>query len=116
MHPGFRLFDFGVPNNRSIQAVLNNDAFVVDFSVPVTNLSVDFYDGGADVDVVLEAFSGLGATGMLLDSDTTTLPNISTMTQDTMTVVGASIRSVRFDSNGTGGQSVSWDNLTVTLP
>lgn len=118
LHPNFRVFNFSDPEYNALQAVLDDTQFVVNFSQAVNGFTVGIGDDGQDEDVgTLQAFAGVGATGLLLGSDTATLPNtgISDFTGDTMTVSALGIRSVAFDSEGVQGQSVRWDNFVVTF-
>ena len=113
----FRVFDFGAPLNRGLQDLGTGVAFLINFSAAVSSVSLDFYDFGSDEDTgELHGYSGLNGSG-LLASDTGFLPSgpSGPVTLDTMTVSGAGLRSVRFDALGISGQSVIWDNLSVTL-
>lgn len=91
--------------------------FILDFSTPLSSVSVDMGEFGQDADQLqLLAYSGPGGTGQLLGQATATLPGGSTLFNfDTLTVSGNGIQSVvmiggvRPDFN-----SVYYDNITVT--
>jgi hypothetical protein len=92
-------------------------AYVLDFAQSLNDLSVDMGDFGQDADnLLLEAYSGVGATGTLLDSDTGTLAGGGDFAFDTLTVSANGIRSVRlyggsaFNTNN----NVFYDNIVVT--
>lgn len=100
---------------------LTDDYLVANFSAPVggVGVSVEFGDYGADSDdtVLLEAFSGLDATGSSLGSASSSWGGGDFFLGEspgTIGVAASGIRSIRFK----GGsfqfpQSLYWDNLTV---
>lgn len=91
------------------------DAFLVDFSMPVTGVSVETGDYGADIDdVSLLAYAGAGGSGALLGSDSgtysgafTSIATLSTGVSGIMSVVLAG------GSPGSFPNSMFWDNLVV---
>jgi hypothetical protein len=93
--------------------------FVVNFSLPVTFVSIKMGDYGEDMGdvLLLSAFSGANASGSLLASASNTLPNGGTaFDKRTLQVSAAGINSISF----IGGtqyfpNSVFYDNITVTF-
>lgn len=94
-----------------------NTAFIANISPGVQGVSLEMGDFGADTDtLLLQAYSGLNATGTLLGTATGVLPgggisfsflNLSTS--------GADIRSIRFIGGSPNfPNSVYYDNLQLT--
>lgn len=100
---------------------LTDDYLVANFSAPVggVGVSVEFGDYGADFDgtVLLEAFSGLDATGSSLGSASSSWGSGDFFFGDspgTIGVAASGIRSIRFKGGSVPfPQSLFWDNLTV---
>lgn len=96
--------------------IANGNIFRATFSVPVSFVSIDAGDYGADTDnFLLEAFSGPNSTGTLLDSDTFVLePDGTNFTFDTGSVSAEGIRSIQFVGGSTDApHSMFYDNITV---
>jgi Ca2+-binding RTX toxin-like protein len=78
------------------------EGVIADFSAPVDAVSVDFGNQDfSDAVGYLEAYSGPGGSGTLLDSDSRLLHDGtfgSSFTIETFTVVASGIRSVRFNT------------------
>lgn len=92
---------------------------VVDFSSTINALSIDSSDYNADADdLYLEAYSGLGGTGSLLDSDTVSISSsFSIPDYVTLSVASSGINSVRFRGLGLGGvNNLYWDNMVAAVP
>ncbi|WP_149499233.1 hypothetical protein [Roseiconus lacunae] len=92
-------------------------AFLLDFDTVITSISVDMGDFGVEADdLLVEAYSGLGATGTLIGTGTGFVPDVSGFRFDTVTVSGEGIRSVRMIGGSESiPNSVFYDNITVTL-
>jgi hypothetical protein len=92
--------------------------FIGDLSAPVTSVSLDYGDFGADADTLtLTAFSGSGGTGTQLGSSVDSFGTASFPTFDTVTVSAAGIRSFTITGTSTsagGPDSVFLDNFVVT--
>ena len=121
--------DWGV---RSISPWFSNagTAFVATFDRPVKAFSIDMGDFGGDPDTLfLEAYSGVNATGSLLASTTTMLPQGGSLFTEASLSVALDqpfIQSVRFRGGteqfstpfGTFSipNSVYYDNISVVIP
>jgi len=121
--------DWGV---RSISPWYSNagTAFVANFDRPVRSVSIDMGDFGGDPDdLFIEAYSGIDAAGMMVQSATAMLPEGgSAFTEATLTVAAPTpeIWSVRFRGGtesfstpfGTFSipNSVYYDNFTIAVP
>jgi hypothetical protein len=108
----------GAFGSRSLGPFVSTGAtpFIADFSTLLTAVTIDMGDfSPSDIDTLkLEAFSGLGATGALLDSAMLGLPNTSGFDLLTVAVVSPGIRSVRFiGGSGSFPNSVYYDNIHV---
>jgi hypothetical protein len=110
-NPGAEIF-----GARSLTTGDTNDTpFVVDFSHPVTNFSVDVaHLGGTDTAAWLEGFSGPSGTGKLIASDNNVVPTASGFAVIELSTLAGGIQSVSFGSRGSGETTpVYFDNLTV---
>lgn len=93
--------------------------FLIDFSAPVTSVTLsagDFEPSDDDV-ATLSAYSGAGGTGSLVASNSSPQPNEANPNFIVVTVAGsaASIRSARFGGGSSAfPQSMFWDNFVVT--
>lgn len=96
----------------------NPAPFVVDFSIGVDSVSIDFGDYGADTDDVftLSLFAGAGGTGALLGTGTFTYGASAFPTIGTLLVDGsAPAFSAVFRGGGADfPNSLYYDNLTAT--
>jgi hypothetical protein len=116
------LVPFGAPGfgSRSLDPFwdfASNTPFIGDFSTPLSSVSIDMGDFGQDADnLLLEAYSGLGATGTLLGTATDTLPAGGfTFGSKTLTVSAPGIVSMRFiGGNNDYPNSVYYDNIKAT--
>ena len=92
--------------------------FVVDFSTLVSSFGVDLGDFGDDDDsLVLTAYSGPGATGTVIATDTADLPNVGTAFQFvSLLVEGDGIGSVSFIGGSLGDNSTAVDNIGIAVP
>lgn len=95
------------------------DAFLADFSMPLTSLSIEFGDYGPSDDdspVTLTAYSGLGASGSVVGADSQIwganagFPSFGTASVSPR----MPFRSVLFTSGGQFTNSLFWDNMVVT--
>jgi hypothetical protein len=93
-----------------------DDFFRVNFSTPVTGVSIQLGDFAADSDrAFLRAFSGLSGGGSLLDS-TSLDYGLGSLPVDVgfLAVSGAGIRSIEFGGGSTDfPNSLYWDNLQL---
>src|SRR5262249_51884517 len=92
--------------------------FIADFAAPICTFRIEFGDYDADEDtLVLNAWSGPGGTGTLLDSASVVWSADKTFPDQVGVgkVSGStgSIRSVTFVSTGLYNNSVYYDNITV---
>ncbi|WP_164103950.1 S8 family serine peptidase [Candidatus Laterigemmans baculatus] len=91
--------------------------FLMDFSEPMSQVSIDMGDFGQDQDdLQLIAYSGPGGTGQALGSATGILPgaNNSFFVAETLSVTAPGIRSVAFIGGSTiHPNSVFYDNVHV---
>lgn len=98
-----------------------NTAFLVNFSSPILGAQVDMGDYGGDTDtLVLRAYSGLGATGTLLDSSSLILPAPGpneNFSFSTLSVSSSSSINSLWMIGGSSNfpNSVFYDNLTVNV-
>lgn len=124
-------FDF--PSNWGSRALdpfgdSTDDWFVIDFSQGISNFGLEFGDFGADLDdVELEAYTGLGASGSLVDSNSFTDYDgnldidgsgiyLSVGTGVASFTQGSNIMSVRFRGGSADvAQSLYWDNLEASF-
>lgn len=93
------------------------EPFILDFSTPITSATIDMGDFGEDQEVLtVEAYSGLGKTGALLDTDSRTLIPVGKQFDFfTLSVAANSIGSLAVVGGGqTYPNSVFYDNITVT--
>jgi hypothetical protein len=108
-----------------------NTAFILNFSSPITSFSVDMGDygtPGADYDDVLlvQAYSGLNATGSLLDSDSDSYSDLRGFIPTpndaiiALQVAASGITSIRMIGGSSGDypggkfpNSMFYDNLTA---
>lgn len=90
------------------------EPFVVDFSHPVTNFSVQVaHLGGEDTSAMLEGFSGTNADGSLIASDVSTIPTDAGFSVIELQALAGGIQSVRFGAPAAAATPVYFDNLTV---
>lgn len=89
--------------------------FVLDFSSPVSFVSFEYGDYGQDSDTgSVQAFSGPGGTGALLDSASDAYGLSTFPTVGTLSVSGAGIQSIVFIGGAAGfPHSVFYDNFLV---
>jgi hypothetical protein len=109
---------YGTRTLSSFNSELAATPYIADFSLAASAVSLDFGDFGSDIDrLVLEAYSGLGASGALLASAPGLLPGGgSTFTSATLSVAVEGIRSIRFIGGSTNfPHSVYNDNLKITV-
>ncbi len=116
--PGSFPATWGLQHLDPFSASPAGDSFLADFSIPLNTLSIEFGDFAGDDDslVELSAFSGLGGTGTLLDTNTSmwlisdSLPSLF----KTLTVSSSTpFSSVLFTSGGDFPNSLYWDNMEV---
>ncbi len=91
--------------------------FVVNFSAPLSSVSLDYGDFGGDSDTfTLNAFSGLNGTGTLLGTGSDNYGNTSLPIFDTISVSASNILSITLIGGGTSfPNSVYYDNIRVTV-
>ena len=88
--------------------------FVVDFSRPVTNFSVQVaHLDGQDASAWLQGFSGAGGSGAELGADTEIVPTQSGFSIVELHALAGGIQSVRFGAHGGDSAPTYYDNLTV---
>jgi hypothetical protein len=96
---------------------LPGDSWVLTFSAPVLSLSMEFGDyipSDNDSPVTLVAYSGLNATGFIIDSNAALWTSSSRFPGfGSLSVAGPAIpfQSVVFSSSGPAPNSLFWDNL-----
>ena len=122
----FRVYDFGPEEGNALQVLspfASDNQFVINFSMAISSFTIEFGDDGQDADTgTLRAYTDVDLGGILVGSDTATLPNTqpdSVFTANTMTVSGTGIRSVVFDATGLNlsgatGQTVWRDDFQIT--
>jgi len=101
-----------IPSNAA------NNAFIADFSQGVSSVSIEMGDFGNDADVTtLEAYSGLGGTGILMEIATANLAGGGvSFTFVNLSLPNAQINSIRFiGGSAQYPNSVFYDNITVTF-
>lgn len=111
----------GLPASWGMRALdpfsdTGNTAFILNFSQPVTGARIDRGDFGQDTDtLLLQAFSGLNATGTQLASSSATLPGGgNAFSFLTVSANGNPINSLRFIGGSSDfPNSVSDDNWVV---
>ena len=116
----FFVLDIDAPFGNALTPFLDttNTAFIGNFSSPQSTVSIDFGDfAPSDADIMLlQIFSGLNATGTLLDSASIACCEVgSGFVGGTLTLTGTGINSIRF----IGGSlefpnSLFYDNITVS--
>jgi hypothetical protein len=88
--------------------------FVVDFSRPVTNFSVQVaHLDGQDASAWLEGFSAVGGSGAQLGADTQVVPSDAGFSVIELHALAGGIQSVRFGAHGGDSAPIYFDNLTV---
>lgn len=118
--PGFSMpGSWGHQTLSPFSAESAGDKFVATFSVPVLFASIEFGDFGGDDDdtVVMEAWTGHGATGAMVDTSTVSwgLDDIDSDPPGTVSVFSSTaFSSVTFTGGSTSfDTSLYWDNLNV---
>ncbi len=95
-----------------------SNAFIANFSQGLSGISIEMGDFGNDADVTtLEAYSGLGGTGILVDTATASLAGGGvSFTFVNLSLPNAQIQSIRFIGGSPNyPNSVLYDNITVTF-
>jgi hypothetical protein len=88
--------------------------FVVNFSRPVTNFSVQVaHLDGQEASAWLEGFSGAGGSGLQLGQDTQLVPTDAGFSIVDLHALAGGIQSVRFAATGSDSAPIYFDNLTV---
>ena len=98
----------------------SNTGFLADFSAGVTGFGIEWGDYGADADLIsIVGYDGVGGTGNIVFSATSTLPfTDSTFHSGSFSVSGipTAARSVTFIGGSVNfPNSLYWDNITATF-
>ena len=106
---------------RTLDPFFNSSAaaFLGNLSQMIDSVSIDMGDFGQDTDtLLLQAFSGMNATGTLLATATATLiPSVNTFSFLNLSVSATGINSIRFIGGSSAGpNSVFYDNILVNAP
>ena len=104
-----------------VPGTTGNNVFNVNFSQPISTVSLQYGDFGAKTDTLtLTAWSGPSGTGTLMGISQINLPAVpNTFTSQTLSLTTNGAQSVQFDGGAAGASgatdnSVYYDNLAVT--
>lgn len=112
---GFQAFSaFG---DSTGQTRFDSGAFILDFDSAIDSISVDMGDFGVEQDdLLIQGFSGQGASGTMIAQDTGVIPAANGFLFDTVQISGAGMRSVRIIGGSPDiPNSVFYDNITVNV-